>query len=194
MSTFDLKRWLQQSPYNCQPSSPCLFILMGLSGSGKSSVGRFLADQFNAALFCSDTERQRRYAGLEDQYSSVVTRQLFTVMASMTKQLLYEDYPVVIDSCALRKAERDLFRQAAQGSKCPVILLLCQAPDKTLKLRIEHRLQTGRDPSKAWPELVDLQKQWVEPPFPEEKQSLITIDTSQSDWKNTLKKRLAAML
>lgn len=194
MSMIDIKSWLQQQPYECRPSSPCLFILMGLSGSGKSTVSQFLTNQYNAAWISSDIERQQQYDGRDDMYSSAVTGKLFEYMASMANQLLQEKYPVIIDSCALTQEERDWFRQAADNIHCPVILIFCQAPEDQLKERIRLRLQLENNPSQAQPELIDSQRQWIEQPSNKERRSLINLNTSLNDWQTTLAEELNRQL
>lgn len=190
MNHISLENWLQQQPYDCAPSSPCLFILMGLSGSGKSTVSRFLAKHYNAVWISSDIERQHRYFGREDMYSSEVTQELFEYMTTQATRLLQANYPVIIDSCALRKNEREAFQQAADNNHCPVVLIFCRAPEDILKGRIRLRLQTGNDPSQARPELIDAQKQWLEPPSINESLSLISLNINQPDWETSLTKEL----
>ena len=194
MIKIDTKQWLQQLPYQCTPSAPILFILMGLSGSGKSTVGQYLLEQFSAAWINSDAERLRKYAQHSEMYSLRVTQELFDYMAALADQLLNAQYPVVIDSCALRLKERELFRRASERSGCPVILLNCHAPEDVLKQRIKHRLLTDSDISQARPELVTLQKQWLEQPSDSEKPFLINIDTRQNGWQTALKKELEQRL
>ena len=167
---------------------------MGLSGSGKSSVSRFLADEFGAAWICSDIERQRNYGTQDDLYSPAVTQELFGNMASLAYELLQANYPVIIDSCALKQEERKRFHQAGTDNDCPVLLLYCQAPVKILKQRISGRLRAGKDPSEAQPELIDRQKQWLELPSFEEQRCLINIDTCLDDWQTALKNQLANWL
>ena len=163
---------------------------MGLSGSGKSSVSRYLVETFNAAWISSDTERQRKYAKRDDKYSPAVTQELFEYMSVLADQLLHAKYPVIIDSCAFKLKERKQFRHAAQRNNCPVVLLYCHAPKDILMQRIQNRLQAENDDSEASPELVELQMQWLEPPCDSEKPVLINIDTHHKDWKNTLRKAL----
>lgn len=193
MNEINTEQWLQQLSYDCAPSSPVLFILMGLSGAGKSSVSRYLAETFNAAWISSDTERLRQYAGREDKYSQSATQELFEYMAELANQLLKARYAVTIDSCALKWKERELFRQAARKNNCPVYLLYCCAPKDVLKQRIKHRLLADSDHSEAKPELVELQMQWLELPSDSEEPALIEIDTHQESWQTTLKNRLKAL-
>ena len=194
MSKIDTEQWLQQLTYECSPSTPALFILMGLSGSGKSSVSRYLIEQLNAAWINSDTERLKRYAERDDKYSPAATVQLFQYMAALADQLLKAGYPVIIDSCALKLKERELFRQSAKKNHCPDILLYCHAPEDILKQRIQNRLLAKNDPSQAQPELVELQKRWLEPPSTSETHNLININTHRNDWQSALKKALGQPL
>ena len=194
MNTIDIENWLQQQPYDCRPSYPCLFILMGLSGSGKTTASRFLAKRYNAAWISSDIERQQQYAGRTDMYSPAVTRELFGYMASLASPLLRANYPVIIDSCALKLEERDWFRRTADNNHCPVILIYCQACEETLKARINLRLQTENNSSQAQPELVDSQKNWIELPSTKESLSLININTGQGEWQMTLANELSRLL
>ena len=190
MNMTDLENWLQRQPHKYKSSSPSLFILMGLSGSGKSTVSQFLVRQYNAVWVSSDIERQQQYAGRDDMYSPAVTRSLFEYIASLTNQLLRAGYPVVIDSCALKQEERDQFRLVADNNHCPEVLIYCQAPEEILKERVKLRLQANKDPSQAQPELIDFQQKWLEPPSTREKPSLIDINTNQNEWQVVLSAEL----
>lgn len=190
MNMINLENWLQIQPHTYKPSSPSLFVLMGLSGSGKSTVSQFLVEQYNAVWVCADIERLQQYAGRDDMYSPMVTRNLFEYITSLTNQLLRAGYPVVIDSCALKQKERELFRQVASSNHYPQVLIYCQAPEEILKARIRLRLQANKDPSQAQPELIDFQQQWLEPPSIKEKPFLININTSLDEWQINLSEEL----
>ena len=187
---------MDQSIIPCSPSRPFLVILSGLSGSGKSTVSRYLAEHYGAAWISSDTERKRLY-GLKPEesgkqisgfYSRESTKQTFTHMAQLASQFLKYQYPVILDSCALKQVERDEFARIARNSNVPYRIIFCHAPVDILTSRVCIRQHSGNDISEASPEIIKRQKEWLECPDPGSDQHLTLLDTSHKNWPASLKK------
>lgn len=178
--------WAKLFPFARPSSKPIVIIMMGLSGSGKTSVSQFLANHFKAVWVSSDIERQKLFKGHKDIYSQAANRQVFAHMGALAKQLIKAGYPVILDSCALKKSERDQFRQIAKDTGCCCRLIHCRASPNVLKHRINHRLMTENNASEATLDLVNSQQYWLESPEVSEQQQLITLDTTQKDWSDFL--------
>ena len=195
MNHNSLSDWLATTETRCLPSTPFVIIMCGLSGSGKSTVSRFLAQHYQAAWIRSDIERKWLF-GLtarqssqslhEDIYSREATQQTFQRMLSLTQQLLNKHYPVIVDSCALKACERDLFRGTGQQYNIPAITLFCEASRDTLIKRIHARQKKNSDPSEASPDLIHQQQSWLEMPSAIETKALIKLDTESRHWRKTL--------
>ena len=195
MNHVSLEEWLLTAEVSCQPSSPFLVILCGLSGSGKSTVSQFLAETWQAAWIRSDIERKRLFGLKPDQssnslkkniYSPEVTKATFNSIGVLAEQLLTLDYPVIIDSCALKCSERALFRTISQQKQVMSLTVYCFVSPETLIERVSIRQHTGTDPSEASVSLISKQQSWLEKPSKNETLALINLDTEDTLWQKNL--------
>ena len=202
MSQLSLQEWVDQSIIPCSPSKPFLVILSGLSGSGKSTVSRYLAEHYGAAWISSDIERKRLYGLTSEEsgrqisgfYSREATKRTFTHMAQLASQLLKYHYPVILDSCALKQAERNEFAKVARNSNVPYQIIFCHAPVDTLTSRVCIRQHSESDASEASPEIIKRQKEWLERPDSGPGQHLTLLDTSHKNWLASLTKAVDNLL
>ena len=195
------KKWLYQSLDLSRRTNPFLIIMMGLSGSGKSTVCRWLTHELQIAWLCADVVRKRLY-GLSPEQSSKGVRQniysadahkrTFTQLASLTRKLLCSGYPVTIDSAALRVVDRQQFITLARTLNIPFVIIYCIAGEDTIKIRLNSRLQCPDEPSEATINVMEQQKKWLEEPGTAEKPFLISLSTDLPNWQSALKKQLTA--
>lgn len=197
-----LQEWVNQVEIPCSPSKPFLVVLSGLSGSGKSTVSRFLANHYQAAWISSDIERKRLHGlkpeessqNIPDFYSQETTRKTFEYMAQLARQLMAQQYPVILDSCVLKQTERDEFCQIATDAQLPYLIIFCEAPLPELTRRVTARQKTGTDASEATEAVINLQKKWLEPPNPGSNEKLLRLNTANKLWKNHLKQAINRFL
>jgi uncharacterized protein len=169
--------------------SPGRLILMcGLSGSGKSTVARQIAQQINAIHIRSDAVR-KRIAGIPlsregDQNSAVnggiytpeMTQLTYERMLELGIFLAQQGWPVVLDA----KYDHHRFRAAAletaHGAQIPLQIVQCTAPLEVLYDRLRHR--TG-DVSDATVDILDSQIGSAEPLTEAEEAIATTLLTAQ---------------
>ena len=138
---------------------PAIFVMHGLSGSGKSTVAESLALKLHAIQIRSDVERQRLFkhahtsesapAYNQGIYDADASKRTYEYLAELAEPLLLEGFKVIIDAACLKTVQRILFKQIAEKRHLPCWLISCQAPIETLKSRIRERLLKGTDPSEA---------------------------------------------
>lgn len=141
------------------PGRPAIFVMHGLSGSGKSTVAENLALRLHAVQIRSDVERQRLFeharalesapAYNEGIYGEDASKRTYEYLAKLAEPLLLEGFEVIIDAACLKTSQRELFKRLASELDLPHFLISCQAPVETLKSRIRERFLKGTDPSEA---------------------------------------------
>jgi aminoglycoside phosphotransferase family enzyme/predicted kinase len=153
------------------PAVPRLVLVMGLSGSGKSTVAQALAQRLGAVRLRSDVER-KRLAGLaptgrpapgSDLYSPACTRRTYDRLGALAQILLAGGLSVVVDAALLRQHERQCLRELARHHGAAFALVQCVAPAALLQARIQARAQAGDDPSDATLAVLALQQHTQEP-------------------------------
>ncbi|MEW8505195.1 MAG: AAA family ATPase [Candidatus Thiodiazotropha sp.] len=174
---------LAESVIRHPPAS--LLLTHGVSGSGKSVVSGWLAEQLMAIRIRSDVERRRLFPDQDEtaqckaRYSEEATRTTYNHLAGMAKQLLRSGFSVIIDATCLASWQRELFLQLAQSQQAPLVIIDCQADETLLRDRIRHRLEQGVDASEADFEVLKLQQAQRQPLSSTELERTIRIDSEE---------------
>jgi predicted kinase len=178
----------------------CGLILMhGLSGSGKSSVGRQLACQIGAICLRSDVERKRPRpeegaTETRTRYSDAAISETYSQLLETTETLLHQGHAVIVDATFLKLAHRRKFEELAERSNVPWILIACDAPQSVLEERVQRRQLQGRDPSEATVDVLRSQKALIEPFTEQEQVQAIHCDTTAGVDGETLRQAVVFRL
>jgi predicted kinase len=173
------------------PRRPCVLLMSGLSGSGKTWLATRLAPQLRALHLRSDVERKRRAglgplasseSGLQRAlYAADATATLYHQLLTNTADIVAGGHDVIVDATFLRADDRAAWRALAAATGLPYLLVHCTAPAALLRQRIEQRRATAADASEASLEVLDWQLQRAEPFAAGERATLIEADTSRAD-------------
>ncbi|MGD9500928.1 MAG: AAA family ATPase [Methyloceanibacter sp.] len=146
------------------PPPPRLVAIGGLSGSGKSALGRAIAPHIGAfpgaVIVRSDIARKRLFGVSprerlpQQAYTLAVTERVYAMCRKRALLGLEGGQSVIVDAVQARPEERQALAALAAASGVPFTGLWLEAPAKLLRDRIAAR--TG-DVSDAMPELVDVQ-------------------------------------
>jgi uncharacterized protein len=172
-----------------EPKHPRLILMSGLSGSGKTWLASRLAPQLNAIHIRSDVER-KRHAGLaptaragappeQGLYSATATTQVHECLAQAATHVLAGGYTLIVDASFNRRQERERFRNLAATCGVQLQLVRCQAPEATLRKRIQSRAASARDASDADLAVLQWQQQHAEVIDPGE--GIDVLDVQASD-------------
>ncbi|MEW8053261.1 MAG: AAA family ATPase [Candidatus Thiodiazotropha sp.] len=160
-----------------------LILTHGVSGSGKSTVSGWLAEQLMAIRIRSDVERRRLFperdgSGVEiERYSERASRITYNHLAGMAKQLLRSGFSVIIDATSLAQWQRELFLQLSENQQAPMVIIDCQAEESLLKQRIRERCDSGQDASEADLAVLKLQQEKRQPLTASELERTIVVDS-----------------
>ncbi len=134
------------------PPEPVAFVVSGLSGSGKSTVGRWLAQDHGAIHLRSDAIRKHLAGqspltpGTPALYAEAHTQRTYTALIDYARGILDSGQSVVLDATFLRPEQRAAL-EALQPF--PVRVLTCEAPEALLRERLQQRTQDASDATLA---------------------------------------------
>lgn len=163
-----------------RPRRGAVLCISGLSGSGKSTIARGLAQPLDAIYLRSDAVR-KHLAGIpldetdESLYTEDMTRRTYSELTRMGMRLADEGCTVILDAKFDRLKERKETIESAKERRLPLKFLLCSTDLKTMKQRLRDR--TG-DVSDATSDLVDQQATEFEAFSEAERALTIEVDTT----------------
>ncbi|MEM8714349.1 MAG: AAA family ATPase [Cyanobacteria bacterium P01_G01_bin.4] len=153
-----------------QPRAGSLYVMCGLSGSGKSTVARSLAQHLDAIHIRSDAVR-KHLAGIDlyesgsagefgsGIYTPEMTQQTYDRLQELGILLASLGYPVILDAKYDKQAVRQAIADAAKDKQLPLTFISCEAPLETVRQWLRDR--TG-DIADATADLLDAQVQAFE--------------------------------
>ncbi len=165
-----------------------LLITAGLSGSGKTWLGRRIAAALGLTHIRSDVER-KRMAGLKagartfsapgaGLYAQAHTDAVYEWLAACAEPVLAAGWDALVDATFLRREQRDRFVKLARRFGVRLVMLHCHADPAVLRQRLQARQRATSDPSEADERVLEWQLAGFEPVAAEEDIDLIDIDTT----------------
>jgi aminoglycoside phosphotransferase family enzyme/predicted kinase len=150
---------------------PCLVLLGGLPGTGKSTLAHGLAGHGSFAMVRSDLVR-KELAGLrpvhgmpvpygEGIYSAEFTDRTYAECSRRVEKLLFDGQRVVMDASFGREANRRHFLELARRWGVPAVFLHCRAEPALIRERLKSRRHDVSDAD--WSIYQRAAIQWEEP-------------------------------
>lgn len=150
-------------------SKPCLLIMNGLSGSGKTWLSQKLLRRLPALGLRSDIERKRLFGLSATQssnsdtnqgiYTPSATNATYDCLAQQAELLLNAGHTVIVDAAFLEQDRRERFCKIAKRANAPYLILRCEASKPQLQQRIIKRADEATDASEAGLEILEHQFQ-----------------------------------
>jgi aminoglycoside phosphotransferase family enzyme/predicted kinase len=143
---------------------PTLYVMRGLSGTGKSTVAAALAELLGIEQLRTDAIRRELFGASDGpqsfgggNYQPAQKRQVYKELLRRARQAMLRGMSIVADGAFLEAEPLQQARDAATAADAELLVVECRCPVETAKARIVARLAEGRDPSEARPEIVDQQ-------------------------------------
>ncbi len=166
---------------------PCLLLVAGLPGTGKSRIAQDLSVQAGFMVIRSDVVR-KELAGLpipalppadlrEKLYSADWNERTYVECLHRAERHLFAGQRVLVDATFWEEAKRQLFRSAAVKWGVPFALLVCEANSSTARSRLETRAADASDAD--WSIYERIATKW-EPVQSMEGQTVLSISTEGS--------------
>ncbi|WP_415883338.1 AAA family ATPase [Neptuniibacter sp. QD72_48] len=182
-----LRRYLRLTDYYARAPKPALFLMHGISGSGKSHLSQQLVDQTDTIRIRSDVERKRLFRELSlkgekiDLYGPQMNAHTFNHLFDTSAELLRNGYSVIVDATCLRQRTRQNYIELAEKLGIPIRIISCECEQKLIEARLKRRSNEGSDASDA-DIAVMLEQQQLAQPLTEEEQALtLSIDTDDDE-------------
>jgi len=180
---------------------PQLLLTYGLSGSGKTWLGRRLCEHMPIIQIRSDVERKRLFGVPEQRrpqesadpplYAAEATGRTYGRLLDLSRELIGAGFSVLVDATFLSRTQRDPFLALAIDLNCPCRILALQAPMHLLRERLRQRSLSGKDASDADIDVLSLQIAQREPLTEGEQRHAVFLDTVDSVQVESVLKRVA---
>lgn len=150
---------------------PCLVLVGGLPGTGKSTLARGLAERAGFTVIRADLIR-KELAGIdpgqdsasefeEGIYTPAWTERTYAECLRRVESRLFEGERVLVDATFRRETDRRMFLETAERCGVDSLLLLCRAAPEVVRARIERRRADASDAE--WSTYQQAARQWEEP-------------------------------
>jgi hypothetical protein len=188
---FDLSRYYAGLfLLDLQQNKPLVFLVAGLSGTGKSTIARKIAVDYHATQINTDIVR-KEIAGIDkferhhDQFNTGLydPKKIDDTYEKVMEQaaiFLKKNENVVLDATFQKKKYRDMARHVAAKYHATLVEVQCVCPDDVVKKRLEDRLKKKSVSDGRW-EIYLQQKTTFEPFSLEE--NCLTMDTSDESYE-----------
>jgi len=186
-------RWIESQ-------RPCLLVMHGFSGSGKTWLSQQLLSRLPAIRVRSDIERKRSLsiaetagsgAGIgEGIYDSCARKDIYVSLAAAVETSLRIGQHVIVDAAFLDRGDRDRFRALAIKLDAEFLIIDVRAESDELHRRLEHRVRDANDASEADESVLRYQYENADALAAEELEHTIAVVTDAEVDMDLLTKRI----
>ncbi len=151
----EYRRYIKLALSYANKPSPVLFLMHGVSGSGKSYLSQQLLECSGAIRIRSDVERKRLHREFSlkgeklELYGNEMNVHTFNHLKVLTKKLLKAGETVIVDATFIRERTRNNYFKMANKLGIEIRIIACRCDQEVMKQRLEQRQQEGADPSDA---------------------------------------------
>ncbi len=162
---------------------PCLLLVGGLPGTGKSTVSRDLSKRAGFSLIRSDVVRKELAAVSgpaggqrdDDIYASAWTERTYAECLRRAEAMLFEGKRVLVDATFRQEKHRTDFFELAVHCGVPAGMLICHAEPEYVRRRLEQRRGDVSDAD--WDVYLQMARTWEETSAPSHAQRQHIVST-----------------
>jgi aminoglycoside phosphotransferase family enzyme/predicted kinase len=159
---------------------PCLLLVGGLPGTGKTTLARGLASAAGFEVIRSDVVRKELAPGAtpEQLYSPAWIERTYSECLRRAERLLFDGNRVIVDAMFREQAQRKAFLALANRMGVPGFLIVCETPAELIRARLAARTDDASDAD--WAVYQKAAGQW-EPLGIGVERRTVRIDTSRME-------------
>ncbi len=127
---------------------PMVIAVMGLAGTGKTSMARAIAGELGLRVVSTDAVRQELFghekgatAYGQGAYRPEANQRTYETLVERGRRLLIEDGGVVLDGTLLREDDRLRVQEMASAAGATTRWIECELPAELVRQRLERRRQ-----------------------------------------------------
>ncbi|MDG6229772.1 MAG: AAA family ATPase [Candidatus Thermoplasmatota archaeon] len=174
----------------CSRKHPYIFLVSGLTGTGKSTLALKLSIDYHAQIINTDIVR-KQVAGIDtferhhDEpntglYDPRNVENTYEQVLALARSFLSEHKSIVLDATFQKKIHRDMVRELAREHNATLIPILCICPDEVARSWLMQRLHEKTASDGRW-EIYQTMKKTFEPYDASEDH--IEFDTSEETYE-----------
>lgn len=192
------RRYLGLTRHYARQPQPVLYLMHGVSGSGKSHLSQQLLDAIGAIRVRSDVERKRLYRELSlkgeklELYGAEMNVRTYHRLQDITRALLRAGCSVIVDATFIRYRTRQSYLELSQQLEVPIRIVSCLCEQKLIEARLKKRTHEGSDISDADVAVMREQLRHQQPLTEDELDYTLLVDTDDDDAVNRILERLKA--
>ncbi len=151
----EYRRYIKLALSYANKPSPVLFLMHGVSGSGKSYLSQQLLERSDAIRIRSDVERKRLHREFSrkgenlELYGHEMNVHTYNHLKALTEKLLRVGESVIVDATFIRIRTRKNYLKMAQKLRIELRIIDCSCNPQLMQQRLETRKQEGADASDA---------------------------------------------
>lgn len=119
-----------------------LIMMIGIPGSGKSTIGKQIAQLFKYEYISSDEKREEWYGNTEDQTHNF---ELFCRLERLVTKMLEDGKDVVFDATNITRKSRKRFVELGKKENVSMSAVVVHTSEETAKRRNTQRERTVPD-------------------------------------------------
>jgi predicted kinase len=144
----------------------CVVIVNGLPGTGKTTLGRAIADDFGWPFVSKDVFKEIMFDTIgwsDKEWSLKLSAATHRIMDYVIDELLATGHSVVVESNFKADLDAPRFERFRTKYGVTLIQLLCWAEGEALFERYKARLESGRHPGHTEADSLDVAKASLAP-------------------------------
>ena len=184
---FDLAR-----RYAAPLTMPTIIAVAGLSGTGKTTVARAIAEELGLRVISSDAVRKTLFgSGMQSSrygegiYNAEASRLTYQKLMEQGRTFFNKDKGVILDATFQRAKDRSLVREMAAANGAKWRLIECQSPPDVIHQRLDQRDTLKDGLSDASWETYLHQRNEFEPVVSSSEATHLVLDTRSSQCENS---------
>ncbi len=169
---------------------PTLFVFMGLSGTGKSTIASAFARERGIPVFNSDFVRKEYVSGIpatesrvepfgQGIYSREFTEKTYRALARLAGRRIIVGDSVVLDATYIDQEKRKQLRQVAEAAGAELVFVVCSCPEEVVRKRLSQRAMEKERVSDGRLEIFERQKEMFSRPQKAAGIRVIDLDTDR---------------